>query len=614
MHERQTEKRWKLTAKRSEVSSSKMPINLDISIYNWYNCHIKTQKETVTVMAFLKNEAQQITLTDSYTSLSEREKGFLKKSWANDFADNVFPHINEDRFSVLYSANDASRPNTPVNVVIGSFLLKEMLGQTDEELLESILFDVRYQYALHTTSCKEQPVSDRTFSRFRERVLQYEEETGIDLLKEEMYSLADCFCDFLEMNKSMKRVDSIMVSANCKNMSRLELFYSCIEAMVRLIDRTGETGLLKGFERYLQDENKNITIYRCKPEESKSRLEKAVSDAVALKTVCKGYEEFSEYQNLKRLIEEQIVVRQDKIELQETVAANSLQNPSDPDATFRTKAGKKHVGYVGNFVETTDGENGIITQYDYQQNTYSDQQFCQDVIEELGEQEEKVTVVGDGGYAGMDNVELAKGNNIELVTTALVGAAPSDVHSEFVIDKETRTVGSCPAGHKPKHCTYYEEIDSYRILFKREHCINCLHKEKCKVKFQKKSAAVMLSQKMVDRAKYLKGISSEEYKKIKNMRNGVEGIPSILRRRYNVDDIPVRGYRESKLWYSMKIGAINVVKLIKGLKKRDKDTALANNPGENIVFIGWTVKLHEKILEFISCRKNSVFKRWACDT
>ena len=33
------------------------------------------------------------------------------------------------------------------------------------------MFDIRYQYALHTTSFIEQPLSDRTLGRFRERCI-----------------------------------------------------------------------------------------------------------------------------------------------------------------------------------------------------------------------------------------------------------------------------------------------------------------------------------------------------------------------------------------------------------------------------------------------------------
>ena len=126
-------------------------------------------------MSFKRNEKmEQISFEDSFCRLSERNQKIVMQSWAKDFAEVVFPAINEDRFSVLYSANDATRPNIPVNIIIGALLLKEQNGLSDSELMESICCDVRYQYALHTTHLTEQPVSDRTFSRFRERLYRYE--------------------------------------------------------------------------------------------------------------------------------------------------------------------------------------------------------------------------------------------------------------------------------------------------------------------------------------------------------------------------------------------------------------------------------------------------------
>lgn len=97
-----------------------------------------------------------------------------------NFADKVFPAIDENIFSVLCSKK-ASRPNTPVNVIVGALILKEALNVTDDEIVEAMAFDIRYQYALHTTSFEEQPISDRTLSRFRARVLSYETEHDVDL-------------------------------------------------------------------------------------------------------------------------------------------------------------------------------------------------------------------------------------------------------------------------------------------------------------------------------------------------------------------------------------------------------------------------------------------------
>lgn len=523
------------------------------------------------IMAFKTNQFQQMNLFDPLYSMSERNKRFLQKSWANDFANIVFPAINEERFSVLYSTNTATRPNTPVNVIVGALLIKEMFGHTDEELLETLLFDIRYQYALHTTGCDEQPISDRTFSRFRERLLAYERETGIDLLKQEMYALAEKFQEFLSISPSVKRMDSIMIASSCKTMSRLELFYSCVAAVVKTLHRLGADHLLGGLEHYLKEDNKNDTIYRCKPENAEQRLFTIAQDAVRLLAYTEELpDDLDEFQNLKRLVSEQIVLNGDEVQLETTknIATDSLQNPSDPDATYRYKAGKKHTGYVGNFVETIDEHGAIITQYDFQKNIHADHSFCEEVIEEMGMQENQVTLIADGAYSGMDNVAKAKEHNIELITTALTGPAPSDIHSDFKIDRENHEVVSCPMGHRPEYYNHNQKRDDYRIIFAKEHCENCPNRNKCKAKIQQKNAVVKISQNMVDRAQYIKNISTAEYMELQKKRNGVEGIPSILRRRYHVDSVPVRGFLATKLWFSLKIGAININRLIKAVIKQ----------------------------------------------
>ena len=103
---------------------------------------------------------------DSFQSLTEREQKALGNSWATFFAEDVFPTINEERFSVLCS-DKASRPNTSVNVIIGFLVLKELFDLSDDEVVEDLFLDPRFQYALHTTSFNEQTISDKTLNRFR---------------------------------------------------------------------------------------------------------------------------------------------------------------------------------------------------------------------------------------------------------------------------------------------------------------------------------------------------------------------------------------------------------------------------------------------------------------
>lgn len=174
--------------------------------------------------------------------------------------------------------------------------------------------------------------------------------------------------------------------------------------------------------------------------------------------------------------------------------------------------------------------------------------------------------MADGAYSGMDNVEQAKKQNIELVTTALTGTLPSKIHSKFFIDETTKDVIQCPAGYKLIYCNHNEKRDDYRLTFERNHCENCPNKEACKAKIQQKNAIIKISNNMIKRARYLQKLSDKEYKKIGNFRNGVEEIPSILRRRYQVDNIPAKGYLRSKIWYSFKIGAINITRILSSIQ------------------------------------------------
>jgi hypothetical protein len=321
-------------------------------------------------MAFAPNERQQIRLEDSTFNLTKRGQRYLKKSWAEYFGQHIFPLINEGRFSVLYSSNPASRPNTPVNVIIGLLMLKELFNHTDDNLLETLIFDVRFQYALHTTSFQEQPISDRPLSRFRERLALYEQETGIDLLKEEMESLAAAFIGLLQIDPMMNRMDSLIVASSCKKLSRLELFYRCVSNMVRAIEATGETSLLNArLHKYLEADHENDTIYRTTSDQTGSKLETVLADDLQLLDLLDayGYIGLTEYEQLKRVVLEQTedTAAGRKLRVNGKVGTSSLQNPSDADATYREKAGKKHRGYVGNFVETFDANGAIITGMDY---------------------------------------------------------------------------------------------------------------------------------------------------------------------------------------------------------------------------------------------------------
>ena len=193
----------------------------------------------------------------------------LEKSWAKTFADKVFPAIDENIFSVLYSEK-ASRPNTPVNVIVGALILKEALNVTDDEIVEAMAFDIRYQYALHTTSFEEQPISDRTLSRFRARVLSYETEHDVDLIHECVVKMAKEISDFMDITPDKQRMDSLMVAANIRNLSLLELFYTCVANLCKIMDERG-TKIPDEQHHYIEKDDYKLSIYDCFVDSSKTK-------------------------------------------------------------------------------------------------------------------------------------------------------------------------------------------------------------------------------------------------------------------------------------------------------------------------------------------------------
>ena len=535
-------------------------------------------------MSFVLNDAsmQQMSFLDSYNTLTDREKKFLEKSWAKYFAEHIFPKIDERPYAVLYSGKD-SRPNTPVNIQIGALIIKEFKGLSDDELLEALMFDIRFQYALHTTSFLEQPMSDRTLGRFRERCSAYEKETGIDLLHDTIVSLSGEMAEMMKLDLSLKRMDSLMVASNIKRMGRLELLYTCVANLVKEAAARKE-GLPEELKHYAQADDRNRVIYHNRSEETSEKIAAILKDAVTLKELCGSrYDESSSYQLLLRVLKEQTVQNEDgtlRLRTKEDggMDAAILQNPADPDATYREKAGKQNRGYAANVVEAAGEAGSIVTDYQYEKNTCSDSQFMKDYLEKEEAHQEQATVVADGAYSGRTNEEMASEKNVQLVTTNLTGREAEDIAADFEFNEEGTKVEKCAGGFEPKSCSHNSQTGQCTASFHRSQCEQCPHKDQCRPKTFKRTCRKTISANTKRRAVQQRYRGTEEFRKLSNFRNGVEAIPSILRRKYHVDHMPVRGLIRSRLFFGCKIGALNFSKFCKymqGCKSHVPNTAIA---------------------------------------
>lgn len=525
-------------------------------------------------MSFVENNSQQISFDDSLFNLTEREQRFLNSSWAKAFSDKVFPAIDEKRFSVLYS-DKASRPNTPVNVIVGAMILKELMNLTDDELMQSLMFDVRYQYALHTTSFKEQPLSDRSLSRFRARLISYETLTGIDLIHECINSLSAEMASFMNITPTLQRMDSLMISANIRNLSMIELFYRCVADLLKIMSKNNDA-IPENLSHYLEKDDYNKVVYHMRSINIKERIKTVLIDAVQLSKLCSGtYNETNEYQLLIRLLNEQSIEDDGKYRLrtkeEKVKGSHHLINPADPEATFSTKAGKKHFGYVANVVESV-GENGsIVTEYMYEQNTHSDSEFAREYMESLPEDGEETTLVTDGAYGSEGNSEIAKQHNVNFVNTNFTGSKPDEIYAEFVISEDGSEIIECPNKQVPlksKLTTRQKKNNQNKIYtahYPKSTCEQCPYKDRCNPKFLKSTARKEVPYSMIRHAKQQLYMKTEDFRKHARFRNGVETIPSILRRKYHVDRIPAHRRIPTKLHFGFKIAALNFNKLLKYL-------------------------------------------------
>ena len=527
-------------------------------------------------MAFVLNNYQQITLFDSLGFLSERKQKILDKSWAKTFSENIFSNIDEMIFAPLYSDKRNSRPNAPVNVIVGALILKELNGLTDDEIIEECEFDFRYQYALHTTSYEKQPLSDRTFSRFRERNAAYELVTGRDLIHECIVSLSENIRKYMDISPSIKRMDSMMIESNIRKMGRLELLYTCLANLVREIARDGQTNLLEGLKDYEEPNNRNRVIYHDKSTPQNEKIQKIINDAVMLLPKCKeDYEHTDNYQLLQRAIDEQTKndnkgnhVLKNK---EDGMSPDILQNPSDPDATYRSKAGKSHKGYSANLVEAVDKKGSVIVDYQYDVNTKSDASFIKEYIDNSKFSEETVTLIADGAYASEETSNLAADKNINLLTTGLLGRKPKEILGQFELDENEYKITRCPAGYSPKSSSYIKQTDSIRVSFHKHQCEGCPYQSECNPNIKSRTANLLIPLK--SRRRILNSIEimdDETRTLIGRIRNGIETVPSVIRNKYKVDKMPVRGKLKTKQFFGFKIAALNFSKLIRFTKGKLK--------------------------------------------
>ena len=112
-----------------------------------------------------------------------------------------------------------------------------------------------------------------------------------------------------------------------------------------------------------------------------------------------------------------------------------------------------------------------------------------------------------------------------------------------------------------------EKREQFKLAFLKSHCTGCLYAPYCKGHDLKRKplTIVRISLKTIARARTVQFLGTDLAKAMVRKCNGIEGVMSVLRRKYRLDEIPVFGLIRSSTWVWTSLLSFNLVNLQKYL-------------------------------------------------
>lgn len=458
----------------------------------------------------------------------------LDRHWSTAFYWKVFRHIDERLFQRLYS--ETGRPNFPVNILVGLELLKELHGLSDEQLYDRYHFDYTYQRAVGVERIEEHTFVIRTLYHFRAAVAEYEERTGANLYLEVFRAGRDRIIEELGVKTSAQRIDSVMIGANIKRMNRLSLFHRVFANVVRELEgkkipvSEKYTGLLKddedGFCYRLPREKVGDTL-----EMIGNYLRELMLDHASALRGSAAYE------NAVRLLGEQAEVESGRVKPRspDKISSGSMQNPSDPDATFHRKRDEEHRGYSTHAAETCDPDNKfqVITHIETVRNNVDDADVLAKELPHLKDETGLEAMIVDGGFVSSGVREACDALNVELIASAIRGTAQAeDALTSVDFQRDERgMVSSCPAGHAPVRRGLGED-GTLTAVFAAEQCRACPLKDRCIAHHAKGNGRIKIDihRQWLDERRARMG--DESYRRLMGLRPPVESLMEKLKPKY----------------------------------------------------------------------------------
>lgn len=379
---------------------------------------------------YRKNEKHlQPLLISNVSDLPEEQQQRLETSWAGIFYREFFSRIKEDAFAVLYS-DIASRPNTPVNVLLGLETLKAGFGWSDEEMYDHFNFDLQVRYALGYRDLKEGRFELRTLYNFRRRLSQYNQAQGKNLVTQAFEDITDQQLVALRVKTSIQRMDSTQIASNILAMSRLQLLVEGIQRMHRVLSEAEQQVCQEWLAPFVQSTSGQF-VYRVKGKQAIIAQTQQAGQVIQrmLDEFKESYGTTPTYQVLERLFRENFLLVDEQVQVRpnEQIGAGCLQSLDDQEATFRRKGPAEFKGYAANLSQTCDPENKVqlITKVQVAPNNVDDADLLAQALPGIKERTKIETLYADGGYGSPAADEQLVEHKVELIQSGIRGREPA---------------------------------------------------------------------------------------------------------------------------------------------------------------------------------------------
>ena len=574
-----------------------------------------------------KATSRQRTLFEIESGLSDSIKRRLKGSWAEGFAKKVLPVLldAEEEFSVLY-CEDNGRPNWSIARMLGISILKEMQDMSDQQALDCLSFDIRWQHALGVES-EEAYLSRRSILDFRSRMVLVDPE--MKMLRSVFNKVGDAAINDLKISTKEQRLDSTIITSNINTFGRLDLFKKTLTNFLKWLkqEHPGEVKKLsksmRNWSRKVDDNGWFGSVAKLKQEKKKALLSTLASWLYEIEITFDSDESINveePYLLVKRLISEHCEITTDgdnskdddddddennngddrslnassdtnsieKIKLRRKVKSpsTSMQSPHDPDAGY---SGHKGPGYFAHVTETCNNDTTeIITDY-FVEPAGTDTDKDQIAIDNLEASDKQPEVLyEDGGYPTAQGMVNAKEKGTQIIAPiSTKGNQPEDAicRDQFKFDKDGNCT-ACPEGHAPvRHgmrTSSSKPSKALHAFFDGKKCSKCKLNNRCMVRPANnkygKHYHIEIDPALIERDRQKAEQKSKEWWDRYKIRSGIEATISELKRVNGIEKLRVRRITRVTMAVSFKITACNVKRWIVASEKSEKRGLIPREP------------------------------------